>query len=229
MRIDAVLLDAGGVLLDESEMESTRAHTTAEVLARHVPGYTVAQYREDLEEAVHAFCANAYHFVFWKRLRPDRELYERTLAEFAAVWRSRRPPLRLMDGIADELASTSQRHGVGLAGQYGAEVLDLLERKGLLELLSWRHTQDDFRITKPDPRYLLEIAAACGVEPAHCVMVGDRIDKDVLPARQVGMRTIRIRVGVHRNQRPRVPEESPDVELPSVTGLAEAIEGLESA
>lgn len=228
MRIDAVFLDAGGVLLDESEMESARAHATAEVLAQHVPGYTVAHYWEDLEEAVHAFCANAYEFVFWKRLRPDAELYERTLAAFAAEWRTRRPPLRLMSGIGEELSSMAKRHRIGLAGQYGAEVLELLERNALLELLAWRHTQDDFEITKPDPRYLLQIAEACGVDPAHCVMVGDRIDKDVLPARQVGMRTIRIRVGVHENQRPRVPEESPDVELSSVKGLAEAIEGLAS-
>jgi ribonucleotide monophosphatase NagD (HAD superfamily) len=60
-------------------------------------------------------------------------------------------------------------------------------------------------------------------------MVGDRIDKDVIPARLVGMRTVRIRLGLHREQRARSPEEVPDAELPSVVGLAETIETLADA
>jgi ribonucleotide monophosphatase NagD (HAD superfamily) len=54
-------------------------------------------------------------------------------------------------------------------------------------------------------------------------MVGDRIDKDVIPAKQVGMRTIVVRVGLHRHQQPRIPFEIPDRELNSVVGLAEAV------
>ena len=38
------------------------------------------------------------------------------------------------------------------------------------------------------------------------------------------MKMVRIRLGLHREQEPRLPEEIPDVELPSVVGLAQAIE-----
>jgi ribonucleotide monophosphatase NagD (HAD superfamily) len=54
-------------------------------------------------------------------------------------------------------------------------------------------------------------------------MVGDRIDKDVIPAKLLGMKTILIRVGLHKNQQPRIPFEVPDAELDSVIGLADAI------
>jgi HAD superfamily hydrolase (TIGR01509 family) len=223
MRIDAVFLDAGGVLLDESDMEAACARVVAGCLAPHVPGYSAERYGEDLAEAVHAHCAQAYRFVFWKRLAPDRALFESAYASFLETWRSRRPPLRIMQGIAEELTQLAESFRVGIAGQYGAELLEVLERERLLSCFFWRFTQDDFGITKPDPRYLLRIAEACGVDPQHCVMVGDRIDKDVVPARTVGMHTIRIRTGVHRDQRARVPEELPDLELSSVKGLADAV------
>ena len=42
-------------------------------------------------------------------------------------------------------------------------------------------------------------------------MVGDRIDKDIIPAKLVGMKTIRIRTGIHKNQEARTPEEIPDI------------------
>ncbi len=78
-------------------------------------------------------------------------------------------------------------------------------------------------VTKPDPRYFERIAPACGVDPRQCIMVGDRIDNDVVPAKQVGIRTILIRVGLHKDQRPRLPSEVPDAELGGIRGLAAAV------
>jgi len=220
MTLTTVLLDAGSVLLDEADMEASRAAATVRFLTRHGHSCTRDRYRADVEEAVHAFVADTYRYVF--RKQGCEVAYEAFLEE----WRPSRPPLRLMEGIADELHALARRFRLGIAGQYGADLLELLENHGLLDCLAWRFTQDDFTLTKPDPRYLQQIADACGVDARECIMVGDRIDKDVIPARQLGMRTIRIRVGLHVNQRPRAPSEAPDVELESVVGLAAAAEQM---
>ena len=95
--------------------------------------------------------------------------------------------------------------------------------------LAWRCTQDDFDLTKPDPRYLLEITQEFGVHPRSCLMVGDRIDKDVVPARQVGMATMLVRGGLHRGQEPRLLEETPDVAIEGVEGLGDVAMGLAEA
>jgi putative hydrolase of the HAD superfamily len=42
-------------------------------------------------------------------------------------------------------------------------------------------------------------------------MIGDRIDKDIIPAKIVSMKTIRVRTGIHKNQEPRTPDEIPDL------------------
>lgn len=50
-------------------------------------------------------------------------------------------------------------------------------------------------ISKPNPR-IFEIAlgrADCKAE--HAVMIGDRIDNDVVPAKKMGMKTVWIRQG----------------------------------
>ena len=64
------------------------------------------------------------------------------------------------------------------------------------------------------------------MDPAECIMVGDRIDNDVVPAKLLGMRTVLIRTGRHREQQPRSWDEIPDFEVEDVTGILRAVEML---
>ena len=57
-------------------------------------------------------------------------------------------------------------------------------------------------------------------------MVGDRLDKDIAPAKALGMVTIRFRTGRHRRQKPRCPAEMPDAEVTDVSELEAAIAAL---
>ncbi len=222
MKLTTVLLDAGGVILDESEDDRARVKVTVDVLSGVVPGYSSGMLYEDLNEAIEGFCPRVLAYVFWKHLKPDLAIFDRLYDEFLARWRPNRPPLRIMPGFREEAEAIARDFRIGIAGQYGGELLDLLKDESLIDLFTYRFTQDDFDITKPDSRYLERITRACGVTPGECVMVGDRIDNDVIPAKHLGMKTILVRVGLHRNQQPRIPFEIPDVELESITGLARA-------
>ena len=56
-----------------------------------------------------------------------------------------------------------------------------------LSLWSW-----ELGFSKPDPYFFQVLAArllARGLDPAECLMIGDRMDNDILPARAIGMRT----------------------------------------
>jgi FMN phosphatase YigB (HAD superfamily) len=223
MKPTTVLLDAGGVILDESEDEKSRVGVATDVLSTVVSGYSVERLREDLDEAIAGFCPRILAYAFWKHVKPDRALFEKLYDEFHARWQPLRPELKIMAGFPQEAEMLAHHLSVGIAGQYGAELLDLLRKESLLGLFTFRFTQDDFDITKPDPRYLERIAQACGVRPAQCIMVGDRIDNDMIPARQIGMRTVLVRVGLHRNQQSRTPFEIPDAEITGIGGLAKAV------
>ena len=224
--ITTVLLDAGGVILDESDGELAKAESISGTLAAIVPGYSIEDYYSDIDEAVSSFCPSAYSYVIWKHSNGDLSLFNRLYESYRADWRRREPQLRPADGLHEEVRALSKNYAIGIAGQYGKQVLSLLKRESLLGNFAHHFTQDDFSITKPDPRYYEQIASACGVQPEQCIMVGDRIDKDIIPAKQVGMKTILIRVGLHKNQQPRTPDELPDLELPSIDGLASAVDQL---
>ena len=223
MKITTVFLDAGGVILDESEHEQARAKLAAEILRPVVSCYSTAQYWRDVEEAVELLIPSAYQYVFWRYLKGDRCLFDKLFESFKEEWKNRKPPLKLNSGFEKEVKAISQNFKIGIAGQYGKGVLELLEKHSILDCFTFRFTQDDFSITKPDPRYYEQILRKCGVLPEECIMVGDRIDKDIIPARQVGMKTILIRMGLYKNQQPRIPFEIPDAELDSIKGLTEAL------
>ncbi len=227
MTISTILFDGGGIIVDESDIEPALAAIIIDVLKEYAPDYAPEQYWRDTEEAVFRFAPSTYRYVIWKNAR-DVKKYERALAAYLAAAHDKRPPLKLMNGIAAELRKLRHQFRFGLAGQYGGEILDLLRREELLELFDTHITQDDFSITKPDPRYLEQIAAACGVATTECLMVGDRIDNDVIPTRQVGMMSVRFRTGIHRRQEPRTPSEIPDAEIDVISQLADTIIRLTS-
>lgn len=223
MRITTVLLDAGGVLLNESTQEAVRAAITVDILRSIVSEYSSNQYVSDIEEAVTSFCSSVYQYVFWKYSKHDRSLFDALWSSYIDEWQRRKPPLQLSVGLEPELRAIHRDFTIGIAGQYGQELLALLTERSLLDCFPYRLTQENFTLTKPDPRYYEQLVRACGVKAQECIMVGDRIDKDVIPAKQVGMRTILVRVGLHRHQQPRIPFEIPDRELSNVAGLAEAV------
>jgi len=226
MKITTVFLDAGGVILDESGHEAALAGVAVEALAGIVDGYSEEAYWRDVEEAAGLYAPRIYQYVFWKYLKPDLDAFDAVYEAFMARWRRSRPPLNLMAGLAAEVEDLARDFDLGILGQYGSEVLATLREHSLLDLFRYTRTQDDFSLTKPDPRYYEQVCRACGVDPRECIMVGDRLDKDVVPARQVGMKTIRIRVGILKGQESRIPFEVPDVELPGVAGLGAAAREL---
>jgi FMN phosphatase YigB (HAD superfamily) len=52
------------------------------------------------------------------------------------------------------------------------------------------------------------------------------IDNDIVPAKLMGMRTVRLVTGQHRNQRPRSWDEMPDHEVEDAPSILRAIEAL---
>ena len=226
--IDTVLLDAGGVILDESEAERIRSEVAVEALSPIVPGYDLDAYWADVEEAVGCYTPRVYQYVLWKHSAGDLDTFEKRRAVYDDIWKPRKPALALMPGIQDALSDLATDCGLIIAGQYGANLLNLLDGHDLTRFFLNTLTQDDFGITKPDPRYYEQILARAGRTAAQSVMVGDRMDKDVIPAKMIGMKTIRVRLGIHVHQEPRTPDEIPDAEIATVRELPSAVRSLNS-
>lgn len=83
---------------------------------------------------------------------------------------------------------------VGVAGNQTARAGELL--RGLDLPTDFIGTSDDWGAQKPDPRFFEKVFEATPLEePRQILYVGDRIDNDIRPAKQFGMRTAFIRRG----------------------------------
>lgn len=56
-------------------------------------------------------------------------------------------------------------------------------------------TSDEWGVEKPDPVFFARVADLTGVRPSEIAYVGDRLDNDVLPAADAGMRPVLVRRG----------------------------------
>jgi FMN phosphatase YigB (HAD superfamily) len=87
----------------------------------------------------------------------------------------------------EELAG---RYRLGVLANQPSHVRDALARDGIDRFIEIWGVSDDLGLAKPDPRMFAHALQLAGEEPVHAVMVGDRLDYDVRPARQIGMHAV---------------------------------------
>ena len=74
-------------------------------------------------------------------------------------------------------------------------------------------------VAKPDPRIFNIALTRAGCAPEQAVMIGDRIDNDIVPAKQMGMKTVWIRQGVGRYWNIQGDCETPGYEVNNLSEL----------
>jgi beta-phosphoglucomutase-like phosphatase (HAD superfamily) len=193
----AVLFDVGGPI--DMEFAYEMAVDTAIASACGLEGVRVEQaaVEEASEKAIEAFAPDVHRHMI-ETLCGDPRTIERVRQRVQAMTGNLdvfqlRPDI---DGLLRKL----RKRGLTLGAANSER--ERLDRAGIGNLFVYG-----------DP----------GVPPAECIAVGDRLDKDIAPAKALGMATIRFRTGRHRRQKPRSPAETPDEEVTDVAELEAAI------
>jgi putative hydrolase of the HAD superfamily len=224
--IRAVLFDVGGPIDLETAFEATIDADIRAGLARE--GFEVP---EDAWQAAHrlaveTFAPSLYRAVIWRLTGGDMDA-SRRVYEWMEERAHGRDLFELRPGIAPVLEALSLRGlKLGLAANQPVAALDRLARAGVGHYFANRGISGVLGFRKPDVRLLLRACEELAVAPEDCIMVGDRVDNDVAPARLLGMRAVLIRTGRHAAQQPRSWDEIPDAEVEDAPGILRAIEAL---
>ena len=228
MLIRGVLFDVGGPLDTEVTRERLiDEHIRAALSAAGQP-VDDAAFADAVRGAVDSFAPDAYQAIIWRLAGQDADLSERVYRAFAAR-AHKRQIFELREGIPELLDHLHTRGlHLGLAANQQHSIIAQLDACGIGRYFHHREVSGTHGLRKPDVRLFLRTCDGLGIRPAHCIMVGDRIDNDVVPGKLLGMRTVLFRTGRHRAQQPRSWEEKPDVEVYDVAGLERAIELLRS-
>jgi HAD superfamily hydrolase (TIGR01549 family) len=120
------------------------------------------------------------------------EFQKRVRAEMYSRWPEMSPEVPGMKEAAEQL---SRHYRLGIIANQPREVVQLLEERGLHSLFEVVAVSDELQLEKPDPRIFEWALAQAQVRPESAMMIGDRIDNDIKPAKALGMRTLWIRLG----------------------------------
>ncbi len=188
------------------------------------------QYAAAAEWAVVTFAPSAYQAIIFRLCGGDAQVARRSAEAVSAGterrWRAR-GGIELRPGITGVLERLAARGvGLGLATNHPDTILSELQRAGIGRFFEHGSRAVSSGIRKPDPRLFLTECAALGAEPGDCIMVGDRVDNDIVPAKLLGMRTVLFRTGRHIGQQPRSWDEVPDAEVRDVDQLERALDRL---
>ena len=229
MRYRAILFDVGGPIDMEFAWEIAVDGAIASACGLEGIRVDQAMVDEASEAAVEAFAPDAYLHMIEALCGGDPRTVDRVRQRVRAMTGNLdvfqlRPEI---DGLLRRLSERGLRLGI-VANQPQA-ARERLARAGIGDLFAYQGLSGLTGFSKPDPRAFQAAAATLGVAPADCIMIGDRIDNDIAPAKALGMAAILLRAGRHRRQRPRTPEEEPDVVVTDVLELDVAIDALLSS
>ena len=89
----------------------------------------------------------------------------------------------------------SGRYKIGIIANQSLGTKDRLEQHGILQYIDLVIASAEEGVAKPDKK-IFEMALERGnCKPNNAVMIGDRIDNDIIPAKLLGMHTIWIKQG----------------------------------
>ncbi|MBC8453356.1 MAG: HAD family hydrolase [Chloroflexi bacterium] len=226
-QIKAVLFDIGGPLDTETIMDREIDEQIKLSFRNNGVAITDAEYGAANQWAIDSFAPKTYHSIMWKIAGDDMRLIEKVETELMETVPQRnelRGDFELRAGIPELLAELSNEGLLGgLAANQPTESLENMDRHGILKYFTYREVSGSIKLRKPDPRLLLHACAGLGVEVYEAIMVGDRIDNDIVPARMLGMAAIRFVSGRHAGQQPRSWNEVPHADVHTVEELRAAI------
>src|SRR5262249_30103325 len=99
------------------------------------------------------------------------------------------PPAALYEDVRETLKALSRDYRLGLLANQKRDIRQSLIRDGILGYFDVTAISGEVGFEKPDVRLFESVLAETGVPPEASVHVGNRLDKDVRPARALGMHT----------------------------------------
>jgi putative hydrolase of the HAD superfamily len=178
-----VFFDIGGVMYDDT-IYARAMHTALRALGG---SFTDEEFDEVYRSARAAQAGSFRRLLARRFLGPDADMGALE-AEASRHWAY--PPEALHDDVLPCLDALAGSYRLGVIANQPSAVKEALRRDGLVRYFEVWGVSDDVGIEKPDPALFTHVLEEAVVEPSMSVMVGDRLDYDVRPAKAAGMHAV---------------------------------------
>jgi putative hydrolase of the HAD superfamily len=134
--------------------------------------------------------------------------------------------LKPFPGVMPTLLSLKKRYKIGVVSNgLAVKQWEKLIGLGVHHLMDAVVTSEEVGFEKPSREIFDFAIKSLDVRASECVMVGDRLDTDILGGKRAGMHTIRIKKGKRAREKP-VEENRPDFEVKDFADILKVIERL---
>lgn len=102
---------------------------------------------------------------------------------------------RLYPDVPEILERLSKRYSLGIIANQNFGGAERLKSFGILKYFNTVVLSAEEGVAKPDPDIFRIAMQREKCAPKECIMIGDRLDNDILPAQKLGMYTVWVRQG----------------------------------
>ncbi len=199
--IEWIFFDVGSTLVDDSKAYEERLKTVAET------------------------AKVSYEYVYQTALEFYME-NKKGVLETMKLLNVEKPKWRVEDEVLyseteECLRKLSKKYNIGVIANQSLGTEKRLKEFGILQYIDLVIASAEEGVAKPDKR-IFEIAlnrARC--KPQQAVMIGDRIDNDIVPAKALGMKTIWIKQGFGKYWKISSEREQADHEVDNLSEVLE--------
>ena len=212
-----IFFDLGWTLVDETKAHCVRLSSVSEQISQFGLQYSVDQLLTLCEQASTQFAP-----------RGMLEGLNLTDSQITPIMDSDSYATEnevLYPGVPDLLSVLSKHFRLGVIANQSKGTEERLVRWGIREYFSTVFASAEYGLSKPDPRIFAAAQAEVDCKPEEILMVGDRLDNDIGPAKSQGWQTLRVLQGFSRFQESRNPEEVPDITATTIKSITGKIYG----
>ena len=187
-KITTIFFDIGYTLVNEDDVWAERCREQAATAEAHKLGITAAKLMDDIQTASELF-KSQWKYVIAKYGFTQSTKYKNELET-------------LYDDARPVLEQLSKKFKLGIIANQSGDLSERLRNWEIDKYFTTVISSADYDFSKPDKRLFFAALYKSDCAPNHAVMVGDRLDNDILPANEMGFKTVQIKQGFAKVQVP---------------------------
>ena len=219
--IEWIFLDLGWTLVDETRAHRARLKGVCERIAGFGVRHSVDDLMRMCEKAATDYAPSPFRGML---ARLDLTEEQRRAVESAV--RYVKELEALYPGVPEMLETLSGKFRLGVIANQSEGTEKRLSGWGIRDRFSVVLASAELGFSKPDSRIFGAAISRAGCAPEGVLMIGDRLDNDIGPAKSHGCLTMRVLQGFSRFQTPRRAAELPDHTISSIHELSAIRSGM---
>ena len=203
INIEWIFFDVGSTLMNEEKAYLHRLHDVANAVNEpyeKIYDLAINFYKDNRKGDLEVM--QLYGLPKLKWYQEDEELYDDTVYV---------------------LERLSEKYKIGVIANQSLGTAERLEQKAILKYIDLVIASAEEGVSKPDRRIFDIALSRAHCKPENAVMIGDRVDNDIVPGKRIGMKTIWIKQGFGKYWSISNQEEQADYEVDNLTDLLELL------